>query len=105
MTVNALRQFDNIVGGLARKHGRGSVSVKESLRTDAVDALATRANGCRAFMRISAKLGPYQAMLSPPSITRAWPVMKDDRSETRNRIASATSSALAHRPIGILSRT
>jgi hypothetical protein len=46
-----------------------------------------------------------QPILSPPSITSAWPVMKDERSETRNRIASAISSALAQRPIGILVRT
>jgi hypothetical protein len=37
-------------------------------------------------------------MLPQPSITSAWPVMEDDRPETRNRIASAISSALAQRP-------
>lgn len=38
---------------------------------------------------------------SPPSITMAWPVMNDERSETRKRIDSAISSGVANRPIGI----
>jgi len=45
------------------------------------------------------------AMHSPPSTTNAWPVMKDERSEARNRIASAISPTVAKRPIGILSFT
>ena len=40
---------------------------------------------------------------SPPSTTSAWPVMKAERSETQNRIASAISSALAKRRSGTLS--
>ena len=44
-----------------------------------------------------------QAMHSPPSTTSAWPVIKDERSEARNRIASAISSTLAKRRIGTLS--
>lgn len=42
---------------------------------------------------------------SPPSTTSAWPVMKAERSETQNRIASAISSGLAKRRSGILSST
>ena len=49
--------------------------------------------------------GPPQAMHSPPSTTRAWPVMKDERSEARKRMASAISSTLAKRPIGIFPLT
>ena len=45
------------------------------------------------------------AMHSPPSMTSAWPVMNDERSEARKRIASAISSTLAKRPIGIFSFT
>jgi len=44
---------------------------------------------------------PAQTRHSPPSMTRAWPVMKDERSEARKRAASAISSTLAQRPIGI----
>ena len=55
------------------------------------------------FRNDSRSAEAVQAMHSPPSTTSAWPVIKDERSEARNRIASAISSTLAKRRIGTLS--
>jgi len=47
----------------------------------------------------------HYAMHSPPSITSAWPVINDDRSDARKRIDSAISPVVAQRPIGMVSLT
>lgn len=44
-------------------------------------------------------------MVSPPSTTSTWPVMQEERSETRNRIGSAISETPAQRPMGTFPAT
>ena len=98
------------LAGLGRIHRAADVVEAEADDGDdepgpAERAIAHEITLCEVLPGAARGLAPelaVQTAVWPPSTTSVCPVMNDDASLARNTAGPAISSALAHRPIGIV---